>query len=291
MYRKWDCIWFLTKTLKPENTTNVTPTWAGYNSLVTKDFSEITLRPQHDDLIEKVREEKIFRSFQQFKDRLNNQPRFLNSYVKMDEVLLLFTRPTCQGNWNLHLSSLELMIPYFFVHHLQNYARFMPVYMAQMHALKESDPTIWQSFHDGSFSVNKSSCAFSATGGDHGIEKENRSLKVLGGVRGILLNKASLHRFSLASQELNRTCDDFLERNNVLHYGQKLHHRLSGSINPRIIANVNKLSDTMEALDVLLRDSDTVYNVVSKGILSEQAKADILNHNSHLKSDMKSIYQ
>ena len=209
----------------------------------------------------------------------------------MDEVLLLFTRPTCQGNWNLHLSSLELMIPYFFVHHLQNYARFMPVYMAQMHALKESDPTIWQSFHDGSFSVNKSSCAFSATGGDHGIEKENRSLKVLGGVRGILLNKAALHRFSLASQELNRTCDDFLERNNVMHYGQKLHHRLSGSINLRIIANVNKLSDTMEALDVLLRDSDTVYNVVSKGILSEQAKADILNHNSHLKSDMKSIYQ
>ena len=109
----------------------------------SKDLSNTTLRPQHDDLIEKVREEKIFRSFQQCKDRLNNQPRFLNNYVKMDEVLLLFTRPTCQGNWNLHLSSLQLMIPYFFVHHLQNYARFMPVYMAQMHALKESDPTIW----------------------------------------------------------------------------------------------------------------------------------------------------
>ena len=203
----------------------------------------------------------------------------------MYEVLLLFSRATRQSNWNLHLSLLELIIPYFFVHDLQNYAPLMPVYMAQMHALKESDPTIWQSFHDGSFSVNKSSCAFSATGGDHGIEKENRSLKVLGGVRGILLNKASLHRFSLASQELNRTCDDFLERNNIMHYGQKLHHRLTGSINLRIIANVNKLSDTMEALDVSFRDSDTVYNVVSKGILSEQAKADILDHNS-IRNDM-----
>ena len=111
----------------------------------------------------------------------------------MHEVLLLFTRATCQGNWNLHLSSLELMIPYFFVHDLQNYAHLMLVYRAEMHALKESDPTIWQYFPDGNFSVNKSSCAFSAIGGDHGIEQENHSLKVLGGVKGILLNKAALH--------------------------------------------------------------------------------------------------
>ena len=100
-------------------------------------------------------------------------------------------------------------------------------------------------------------------------EQENRSLKVLGGVKGILLNKAPLHRFSLASPELNRICDEFLERNNVMHYGRKLQYQLTGSINLRIIANVNKSSDTMEALDVSFRDSDTVYNVVSKAILSK----------------------
>ena len=32
----------------------------------------------------------------------------------------------------------------------------------------------------------------------------------------------------------------------------------------------------METLDVSFGDSDTVYNIVSKAILSEQAKADIL---------------
>ena len=35
MYRKSDCIWFLTKIFKRENSTNVTPTWAAYNSLIT----------------------------------------------------------------------------------------------------------------------------------------------------------------------------------------------------------------------------------------------------------------
>ena len=106
--------------------------------------------------------------------------------------------------------------------------------------------------------MNKSRCAFRAIGGDHGIEQENRSLKVLGGVKGILLNKAALHRFSLASPELNRICDEFFERNNVMDYGRRLHYQLTGSINLRVIANVSKLSDTMEALDVLFRDLDTL---------------------------------
>ena len=53
----------------------------------SKDFSNIKLRPQHDDLIQKVTVEKIFQSFQQFEDRLNNQPKFLNNYMKMYEQL------------------------------------------------------------------------------------------------------------------------------------------------------------------------------------------------------------
>ena len=53
----------------------------------SKDFSNIKLRPQHDDLIQKVTVEKIFQSFQQFEDRLNNQLKFLNNYMKMYEQL------------------------------------------------------------------------------------------------------------------------------------------------------------------------------------------------------------
>ena len=64
----------------------------------SKDLSNIKLRPQHDDLIEKVTEEKIFQSFQQFEARLNNQLKFLNNYMKIYEVLLLFNRATHQGN-------------------------------------------------------------------------------------------------------------------------------------------------------------------------------------------------
>ena len=54
----------------------------------------------------------------------------------MYEILLLLL-------WDLHLASLELMIPFFFAHDLQNYARQMPEYIAQMNELKNIDPEIW----------------------------------------------------------------------------------------------------------------------------------------------------
>ena len=40
---------------------------------------------------------------------------------------------------------------------------------------------------------------FNAIGADHGIEQENRTLKVIGGVTGILINKMALRRFGLVA--------------------------------------------------------------------------------------------
>ena len=61
-----------------------------------------------------------------------------------------------------------------------------------------------------------------------------------------------------------------------MHYWRKLHYQFTGSINLRIIANINNLSDTVEALDVSFRESDRVYNFASAAIFPEQAETDIL---------------
>ena len=118
------------------------------------------------------------------------------------------------------------MIPYFFAHDLQNYARLMPEYLAQMYELKEKDNQIWEFFNKGSFSVNKSEVPFNAIGADHGIEQENRTLKVIGGVTGILINKMALHRFGLVAPELNRICDEFLSLNDISNFNRTRHYQL-----------------------------------------------------------------
>ena len=98
--------------------------------------------------------------------------------------------------------------------------------------------------------MNKSALPFNVIGADDGIEQENRTLQVLGGVTGILINKAALHRFGLVAPELSRICDDFLASNNIASFGRTQHYQLTGSINLRI--NVNKLCNMMEILDVAI---------------------------------------
>ena len=57
--------------------------------------------------------------------------------MKVFEHLLLFLRATRQQIWPLHLTSLHALSRYFFTYDTTNYARFTPVYLAQMFALKE----------------------------------------------------------------------------------------------------------------------------------------------------------
>ena len=65
-----------------------------------------------------------------------------------------------------------------------------------------------------------------------------------------------------------------------MRYLRQLHYQFTGAINLKIIANVINLNDTMEALDVSLRDSDTVYNVAIAAILPKRAETDIVNNRS-----------
>ena len=56
------------------------------------------------------------KKIKQFDEGLNYQAKFLRNYMNMFEVLLLFIQASRKENWELHLTSLELMIPYFFSH-------------------------------------------------------------------------------------------------------------------------------------------------------------------------------
>ena len=201
------------------------------------------LREKHMDIVQDISNEEIFKSLNDFDKQLKHQPKFLRNYMQMFEILLLFTRATMQGLWNLHLTALQLMVPYFFVNDLQNYARLMPEYLAQMYSLKQNDP---EYFEQGNFIVNKSTSSFCGIGPDHGIGQENRSMKVLGGLIGLLQNKPALQRFGLAAPELNRLCDDFLMSNNITRHGRSQHYQLTGSTNVRIKNSVQTLSSTMD---------------------------------------------
>ncbi|CAH3182528.1 unnamed protein product [Porites lobata] len=55
------------------------------------------------------------------------------------------------GDWDLHLEALQLFVKYFFAHDMLNYAPMIPVYLAEMEIVKETDPEIYQEFQNGNW--------------------------------------------------------------------------------------------------------------------------------------------
>ena len=94
--------------------------------------------------------------------------------------LLTFIRATREGDFNLHLRSLDDNIKYFFAHDLYKYARLSHYYLADMQKLKEEDPYARHRLESGEISfVTKSEVPFCGLGVDQGLEKEIRALKVV----------------------------------------------------------------------------------------------------------------
>ena len=92
-----------------------------------------------------------------------------------------------------------------------NYTRITPVYLLEMYELKEKDSDIWEFFMNGYFSINKTSVSFTAIGADHAIEHENRTMKVLGGIKGIANDINKLDKYFTIAPEINHTIQDFCE--------------------------------------------------------------------------------
>ena len=194
------------------------------------------------------------------------------------ETVLLFIRATRQQQWNLHLSSLHILCKYFFAFDMINYARLTPVYIAQMFSLKYTDPDLWIMLEGGNFSVNKGQGAFTAIGVDHGIEQENRAMKVLGGIKGIANNQRAPDQYFLIVSEMGNIIEEFCQVFDVPSDSPKRseHHHLTGSRNDRINDCITQLSVVLVIHEVNFDYSDSVHNVLTNNVLPPNLARELL---------------
>ena len=83
---------------------------------------------------------------------------------------LLFIRAEQDGIWQLHLSSLAEMLPYFHAYDHTNYARWATVYLADMQLLTETALEVFQEFTSGNFPVKGSDNIFNQVWTDLKLE-------------------------------------------------------------------------------------------------------------------------
>lgn len=117
-------------------------------------------------------------------------------------MLLQFVKAERTGNWRLHLAATSSMAPYFFAHDRQNYARWLPVYLAEMGQLEQKHPEVYQQFMEGEHAISRSSQPFASVWTDMALEQSiNLDSKSKGGIVGISLNADALQRWFLTSHE------------------------------------------------------------------------------------------
>ena len=158
-----------------------------------------------------------------------------------------------------------------------NYARMIPVYLAEMNALKESDPAIYEEFQDGNWMVNKNSCvSFCALGADNALEHVNRSMKVSGGLIGITLNPNARTKYFLIAPELARLAEQAEQMAGVSPKTATHHHDLSNSVRLRQERNIERLATAIRNFtNPFLEENDDLYNIATKVVTPDKVKNDL----------------
>lgn len=127
---------------------------------------------------------------------------FWMSYLDMAEIMLGLLRAAREGDWMLHVASIQAMIPWCFAYDKLNYARFLPYYFATMSRLPVDHPEVYQHFMQGGFSVQLGGeNPFGRIPVDQTIEETvNRDTQTAGGTKGFSLKRAAVERYYLTSE-------------------------------------------------------------------------------------------
>ena len=183
----------------------------------------------------------------EFESSFTNQQKFIMTYMKQYETILMYVRATREHTFQLHLESTEALLKYFFAHDHLSYARLLPIYLSCMQSTEKNHPDIWKEFLEGNFWVTKNEIPFTSIAPDHALEQENRRLKVRGGIIGITQNENALKRFFLIAPELERTCTMFEESFFISSSSSRVqHHDIEGTKLERMNKNKARLQDIIE---------------------------------------------
>ncbi|KAK3747362.1 hypothetical protein QZH41_005268 [Actinostola sp. cb2023] len=207
------------------------------------------VKEANDNLIKAIESQHITEKMNELDVDQEKHPMFkvARKYMRMVMDMLQFIRAVRTGDWELHLKTLQAFTKYLFAHDRLNYARMMPLYLAEIQSLETTYPEIYVELIQGNWVVNKNArVPFCALGADHGLEHINRSMKVTGGLVGITLNPSARSKFFLIAPELAKLAEQAKVMAGVSSKIQTHHHNLTTAVLNREDKKVEKLLATIK---------------------------------------------
>ena len=140
----------------------------------------------------------------------NSNNAFWLQYLEMVEILFSFVRANRDGDWLLHLDSFAAMLPWLTIYDHVNYARWGPVYLADMRELAQTSPEVHEEFLAGNFVVKRHAGRFNQVPVDQATEWVNKVCKLSNGIIGITRNDTARDRFCTTWSERSQISEDTL---------------------------------------------------------------------------------
>ena len=139
-------------------------------------------------------------------------------------MILQYIRSIRERNFQMYIQSLLHIAPWLFALDHTNYARWLPVHIADMINLSSTHPEVYNEFKKGNFAVQKTSKAFSAMSVDQCHEQMNKDIKGDGGAVGLTENQQALERWLLAGPEISRLVIEFENSFQIIKPNSNKHH-------------------------------------------------------------------
>ena len=254
------------------------------NENIRKIIDEIAIRkPTAETFRESLSSEKfgkLMTSFDVFFKKIQNQgsmSEYWVSYITMVKTLLDIIRASREGNFLLHLESVEAIIPWCFAYDRTNYSRYLPYYIQSMKELETSKPSVWEYLCDRGFSVQLSSTnAFGRIPMDQTIEETvNKDTQTSGGTKGFSLNANAVSRYYITA-DFKRSC--------LRQIRQSINSRKEKCGHPdlrigRILRDEKDVSQIWDLFQSVWRDPfdcDELCNLATSVQASPVVKADLL---------------
>ena len=211
--------------------------------------------------------------------KAQQHPQFYYWSIVMELQLLMnmYIQSLREGNFNLYIDTLNELVPWFFALNHVHYARWLPVHIRDMVALKNMHPSVHDEFQKGNFVVQRSTHAFSCMALDQSHEQSKKCIKGDGGVVGLTEDPAALRRWMLAGPEIARVVSEFEESMDdgkvvTRHHEQTPHHQAA------FAKDVNSLLATFSELgNPFLECSEELLTLDTKAIMNESAVKSILS--------------
>lgn len=163
--------------------------------------------------------------------------------LTLELLLLRYIRALREGNFQLYVESLTLIMPWIFALDHTHYSRWLSVHIRDMTTLAEKHPDILKEFQSGNFVAHKTNNKFSAIALDQCHEQNNAFVKGVGGAIGLTNNPAALRRWMIGGPEIARMVADFENqlkntKNSQITY---LHHEQTPKVQKDFVKDVNSL--------------------------------------------------